>query len=165
MTGGGWNFLPARFRKAMDKLGFAAPTPVQAACVPKALAGESFRAVAPTGTGKTLVYLFQIWKLREIPRAQSLVLVPTRELAYQVSQMLQQLDPDLRAATAMAIGGHAKVNQVNHIREGWSTLIATPGRLIELLEEGSVSLKDLQLIVLDEYDKLVGMGFEEQIAA
>ena len=160
-----WSFLPIPFREALDRLKFTTPTPVQLAALPKALAGESFRAIAPTGTGKTLVYLLQIWNLRERPKAKSLVILPTRELAYQVSQMLQDLEPSLRDGIALAIGGHAKDSQLRQIREGWDILIATPGRLLDLLEGRSLSLKPLALVVLDEFDKLVGMGFEEQIGA
>src|SRR5690606_22803118 len=90
---GPWDFLPAPVRKALDRLGFAAPTPVQSACLPKALAGESFRAVAPTGTGKTLVYMLPAWKGLERKGSAALILLPTRELAYQVSQMLQAVEP------------------------------------------------------------------------
>ncbi len=164
-SGGHWSFLPIGFRHALDRLGFEAPTPVQAATLPKAMAGDSFRAIAPTGTGKTLVYLLPIWNLRSRPRAKSLVILPTRELAYQVSQMLQDLEPTLRDGIALAIGGHAKDSQLRQIREGWDILIATPGRLLDLLEGKNISLKPLALVVLDEFDKLVGMGFEEQIAA
>jgi len=177
---GPWSFLPIRFRKSLAGLGFSTPTPVQAAALPKAMAGESFRAIAPTGTGKTLVYLLPIWNLvekdgkdrgkendrgKDKPRAKALVLLPTRELAYQVSQMLQDLEPSLRDGIALAIGGHAKDSQLRQIREGWDVLIATPGRLLDLLEGKSLSLKPLALVVLDEFDKLVGMGFEEQIGA
>ena len=158
-----WAFLPLPFRQALARLGFSKPTPVQSAALPKALAGESFRAIAPTGTGKTLVYLMQIWNLTNRPKAKSLVILPTRELAYQVSQMLQDLEPSLREGIALAIGGHAKDSQLRQIREGWNILIATPGRLIDLLEGRSLSLKPVALLVMDEFDKLVGMGFEEQI--
>ncbi len=158
-----WSFLPLQYRQAMDRLGFSKPTPVQSASLPKALSGESFRVIAPTGTGKTLVYLLQIWNLSRKPKAKSLVILPTRELAYQVSQMLQDLEPALRDGIALAIGGHAKDSQLRQIREGWNILIATPGRLIDLLEGRSLSLKPVEFWVLDEFDKLVGMGFEEQI--
>lgn len=160
-----WSFLPKHFGPALERLKFNTPTPVQSKAIPKALAGESFRAIAPTGTGKTLVYLLQIWNLRAKPKAKSLVILPTRELAYQVSQMLQELEPTLREGIALAIGGHAKDSQLRQIREGWDILIATPGRLIDLLEGRSLSLKPVSLLVLDEFDKLVGMGFEEQIGA
>ena len=162
---GPWGFLPATPRQAVAQLGFAQPTPVQIACLPRALAGESFRALAPTGTGKTLVYLLPAWRVLAHPKAAVLILVPTRELAYQVTQMLQALEPSLRGASALAIGGHPKEGQLRRIREGWRILVATPGRLLEMLEERSISLKPVSLTVLDEFDKLIGMGFEDQIAA
>jgi superfamily II DNA/RNA helicase len=166
MTAGGpWGFLPLPFRKSLERLGFSEPTPVQSACLPKALAGESFRAVAPTGTGKTLVYMLPAWQLTVKSRANALVLLPTRELAYQVSQMLQALEPALRDDVALAIGGHPKDSQLKRIREGWRILVATPGRLLEMLDEKSVSLKEVSLTVLDEFDKLIGMGFQEQIGS
>jgi ATP-dependent RNA helicase RhlE len=162
---GPWAFLPPVFRKSLERLGFAKPTPVQSACLPKALAGESFRAVAPTGTGKTLVYMLPAWRLSQKGDAATLILLPTRELAYQVSQMFQALEPSLRDEVALAIGGHPKEGQLRRLREGWSILVATPGRLIEMLDEKSVSLRPVTLTVLDEFDKLIGMGFEDQIAA
>lgn len=166
MTGEGpWAFLPPTFRKSIDRLGFKKPTPVQSACLPKALAGESFRAVAPTGTGKTLVYMIPAWRLAMQANSATLILLPTRELAYQVSQMLQALEPALRDEVALAIGGHPKESQLQRIRAGWRILVATPGRLLEMLEERSVTLKAVTLTVLDEFDKLIGMGFEDQIAA
>jgi superfamily II DNA/RNA helicase len=138
---------------------------VQALALPRALAGESFRAVAPTGTGKTLVYLLAAWNLGSRSRAASLVVVPTRELAYQVSQMLQAVEPSLRDGTVLTVGGHGKRAQDELVRRGWDLLIATPGRLIDHLETGTLRLGAVGLVVLDEFDKLMGMGFGEQIAA
>ncbi|MEO6094687.1 MAG: DEAD/DEAH box helicase [Fibrobacteria bacterium] len=162
---GPWAFLPPVFRKSLERLGFSKPTPVQSACLPKAMSGGSFRAVAPTGTGKTLVYMLPAWRLSQKGDAATLILLPTRELAYQVSQMFQALEPSLRDEVALAIGGHPKEGQLRRLREGWSILVATPGRLIEMLDEKSVSLRPVTLTVLDEFDKLIGMGFEDQIAA
>lgn len=149
----------------MAGLGFARPTPIQAAVLPRALAGESLRALAPTGTGKTLVYLLTAQSALSRGKDRALVLLPTRELAYQVTRMIRDLDAGLGRGTAAAIGGHPKEGQVRRLREGWRVLVATPGRLLELLEEKSLSLAGVALAVLDEFDKLIGMGFTEQVAA
>jgi ATP-dependent RNA helicase RhlE len=160
-----WHFLPDSLRAAVAALGFAQPTPIQAAVLPRALAGESLRALAPTGTGKTLVYLLAAQNALARRTARALVLVPTRELAYQVSRMLRELDAGLGRESALAIGGHPKESQVRRLQDGWRVLVATPGRLLDLLEEKSVSLSAVTLIAIDEFDKLIGMGFTEQVAA
>jgi len=160
-----WLFLPDPLRDGVARLGFAQPTPIQAAVLPRALACESLRALAPTGTGKTLVYLLAAQSALMRPRARALILVPTRELAYQVTRMLRDLDPGLEREAVSAIGGHPKESQLRRIREGWRILIATPGRLLEMLGEKSVSLSSVALVALDEFDKLIGMGFTEQVAA
>ena len=133
-------------------------------CLPSALAGESFAVVAPTGTGKTLVYLLAIWNANPA-RHRNLVLVPTRELGYQVSQMLQALDPRARAGIVLCMGGHDPKAQRQALQSEWRTLIATPGRLIETLVQIPALLGSLKLLVLDEFDRLVDLGFEEQIKA
>lgn len=159
-----WHFLPDPLRAAVARLGFARPTPIQAAALPRVLAGESLRTIAPTGTGKTLVYLLAARSALSQRGAQALILVPTRELAYQVTQMLREIDPDWEREAVLAIGGHPKASQIRRINQGWRILVATPGRLLELLEERSVSLASVALAALDEFDKLIGMGFAEQVA-
>jgi len=158
----GWNFLPPKLRAVVSRLGFPNPTPVQEECLPAALAGESFAAVAPTGTGKTLVYLLPIWKALPANH-RSLVLVPTRELGYQVSQMLQALDPGVRSGIALCMGGHDPDSQRQSLQGDWHTLIATPGRLLDLSEGLPGLLQNIRLLVLDEFDRLIDLGFEEQI--
>jgi len=160
-----WHFLPEPLRAAVANLGFAQPTPIQAAVLPRALAGESLRALAPTGTGKTLVYLLAAQSALARRTARALILVPTRELAYQVTRMLRELDAGLGRESALAIGGHPKDSQVRRLQDGWRVLVATPGRLLDLLGEKSVSLSSVTLIAIDEFDKLIGMGFAEQVAA
>ena len=159
-----WSFLPPRAREAVHRMGFAAPTPVQAECLPPALAGESIAAVAPTGTGKTLIYLLPVWNAASA-RGHNLILVPTRELGYQVSQMLQALDPEARAGIALCVGGHDIDMQLKSLRSAWHTLIATPGRLLDILGRTAAPLKNIRLLVLDEFDRLIELGFEEQLAA
>lgn len=157
-----WKFLPPKPAAAAARLGFEKPTPVQRECLPAALAGESLLAVAPTGTGKTLVYLLPLWN-RLPARRRNLVLVPTRELGYQVSQMLQALDPRARDGLALALGGHDARAQRKRLAGDWHTIVATPGRLIDMLGENPLLLKAVRLLVLDEFDRLIDMGFEEQI--
>ncbi len=159
-----WDFLPPRCRRVVANLGFAGPTEVQSRCLARALAGESLRITAPTGTGKTLVYLLPLWN--SLPaRERNLILVPTRELAYQVSQMLQALDPAAREGLVLVVGGHAAEAQADSLRRGWHTVIATPGRLLDLLSSRPQALHALQLLVLDEFDRLLDLGFEPQIRA
>ncbi len=119
---------------------------------------------APTGTGKTLAYLLPIWNALPA-RQRNLVLVPTRELGYQVSQMLQALGPEARNGLALCVGGHDAETQLKSLQHGWHTVIATPGRLLDLLGKTSSLLRNIRLLVLDEFDRLIDLGFEPQITS
>ncbi len=159
-----WGFLPKPLAAVPRRLGFEKPTPVQTECLAAALSGESFAAVAPTGTGKTFVYLLPLWA--RLPRNrghENLILVPTRELGYQVSQMLQELDRDARDGLVLALGGHDLEAQKRRLGQGWHTLVATPGRLLDLLSTDPGLLRSVRFLVLDEFDRLIDMGFEEQV--
>jgi len=157
-----WDFLPGRLAPVVGRLGFEKPTPVQAECLPPALAGESFLAVAPTGTGKSLVYLLPLWA--KLPaRHANLILEPTRELGYQVSQMLQALDARARDGLILCLGGHDQDAQHKRLAGEWHTVIATPGRLLDHLDKSPALLRSLRFLVLDEFDRLIDMGFEEQV--
>jgi superfamily II DNA/RNA helicase len=154
--------LPPQLAAVTARLGFHTPTPVQEACLPPALAGESFLAVAPTGTGKTLAYLLPLWS--KLPtRHGNLILVPARELGYQVSQMLQALDPRAREGIVLCLGGHDQDAQKKRLAGEWHTVIATPGRLVDNLESDPAMLRSIRFLVLDEFDRLIDMGFEEQV--
>jgi ATP-dependent RNA helicase RhlE len=157
-----WKFLPQKLAAVPARLGFEKPTPVQETCLPPALAGESFLAVAPTGTGKTLAYLLPLWA-RLPSRHGNLILVPARELGYQVSQMLQALDPRAREGLVLCIGGHDQDAQRRRLAGEWHTVIATPGRLLDNLESDPGLLRSIRFLVLDEFDRLIDMGFEEQV--
>ncbi len=164
-TSTAWKFLPRELAAIPARLGFEKPTAVQVECLPPALSGESFVAVAPTGTGKTFVYLLPLWNGLERTRGhENLILVPTRELGYQVSQMLQQIDARARDGLILCLGGHDLDAQKKRLAAGWHTVIATPGRLLDLLSDDPGLLRSIRFLVLDEFDRLIDMGFEEQVA-
>jgi superfamily II DNA/RNA helicase len=161
-----WKFLPKAFQASLTKLEFHKPTPVQVLALKPALEGEDLILLAPTGTGKTLVYLLPLWQLMvEKAKGNALVLVPTRELAYQVSQMLQQLNSELRDHIVVLVGGHADEPQVKALRGPWRILIATPGRLRDHLDRRPDLLASTRLLILDEFDRLVDMGFEDEVGS
>ena len=147
-----------------DRLGalsFLAPTPVQAAAIPKALEGQDVLATAQTGTGKTLAFLIpmiEALSLQEGRGVQGLVLVPTRELAMQVTQQYNALRGKQPAA-ALVIGGLPERQQLEALRSGARLVIATPGRLEDFLGRGKITLNSVKMFVLDEADRMLDMGF------
>jgi ATP-dependent RNA helicase RhlE len=141
---------------------FSVPTPVQAAALPPALEGKDVVATAQTGTGKTLGFLIPIMErlLQQKPAGiAALVLVPTRELAMQVADQYEDLRGTKLPRAAVAVGGLSEKDQLSAIRRGARVLVATPGRLEDFLERGLVNFRDLQILVLDEADRMLDMGF------
>lgn len=156
---------------ALTRLGFDTPTPIQTAALPAALEGKDILASAPTGSGKTLTFALPLLQsLLAAPRAQAgstrgLVLVPTRELAQQVGETIKSLTqalPTLIKVTTV-YGGVSINPQMLRLRSGTDVLIATPGRLIDLLDQRAVQLGDVQALVLDEADRLLDMGFAQEL--
>lgn len=140
---------------------FQTPTPVQSNAIPVALSGRDLLATAQTGTGKTLAFLIPIAeRLLTIRSAgvQTLVLVPTRELAIQVQQQYEQLRGKKLRAAALAIGGASERQQIAALRTA-NLVIATPGRLEDFLRRNLVKLSTTQILVLDEADRMLDMGF------
>jgi|SRR5690242_10499321 len=140
---------------------FSVPTPIQAAAIPHALEGKDLLATAQTGTGKTLAFLIPAIERLLQPKASGisvLVLVPTRELAMQVAEQYNALRGTLLPA-ALVVGGLPERQQVNAIRNGASLVVATPGRLEDLLDRRHVQFANLQILVLDEADRMLDMGF------
>jgi ATP-dependent RNA helicase RhlE len=143
---------------------FVTPTPVQAASVPPALDGKDLLATAQTGTGKTLAFLLPIMERLLKPSVQSkgvsaLVLVPTRELAMQVADQYNVLCGNRLGPAAIVVGGLAEHAQLAAIRKGARLIVATPGRLEDYLERRLFTLRDIQILVLDEADRMLDMGF------
>jgi len=141
---------------------FSIPTPVQAAAIPPALAGQDVLATAQTGTGKTLAFLIPVFEhllQNEAAGIAALVLVPTRELAMQVADQYNALRGKRLGPAALVVGGLAEAQQLAAIRRGARLVVATPGRLEDYLGRQLISFRALRILVLDEADRMVDMGF------
>jgi len=146
----------------LSSAGFSIPTPVQAAAIPQALAGKDVLATAQTGTGKTLAFVIPIMEQLLQQNASgiaALVLVPTRELAMQVADQYDALRGKQLSPAALVVGGLAEGQQLRAIRNGARVVVATPGRLEDLLDRGLVDFRRLRTLVLDEADRMLDMGF------
>jgi len=142
--------------------GFVTPTPVQAGAIPLALAGKDVLATAQTGTGKTLAFLIPIMEklLAEKTRGvTTLVLGPTRELALQVADQYEALRGRQLPAAAVVVGGLSEGKQLDALRRGARLVVATPGRLEDFLDRGLIDFRSIRVLVLDEADRMLDMGF------
>ncbi|MER7764593.1 DEAD/DEAH box helicase [Streptomyces sp. NPDC097619] len=161
--------LPAPILAALTEAGVDTPFPIQAAALPDALAGRDVLGRARTGSGKTLAFGLALLTRLEGRRAEAkrplaLVLVPTRELAQQVGDALAPYAAALRLRTAVAVGGLAINKQVVALREGVEVLIATPGRLTDLVSRKACRLDRVEITVLDEADQMCDLGFLPQVS-
>src|SRR4030088_732693 len=141
---------------------FLVPTPVQAAAIPQALAGEDVLATAQTGTGKTLAFLIPIIEhllQDKSPGITGLVLVPTRELAMQVVEQYNALCGKLLSPAALVVGGLSEGAQLQAIRKGARLVVATPGRLEDYLDRRLFHFNALRILLLDEAYRMLDMGF------
>lgn len=158
--------LPAPLQKALTAIKFDNPTPIQAAAIPIALQGKDLIGCAQTGTGKTAAFCIPIVaRLIENPQAQALILAPTRELALQISEVLRKLTMPVQKQlkTVLLIGGTPMYRQFKDLQQNPSIIVATPGRLSDHLRRKSVNLQKVEILVLDEGDRMLDMGFEPQI--
>ena len=152
-------------------MGLYAPTPIQAQAIPAALQGRDVWATAPTGSGKTLTFALPLLQQHVMqPRqtnfrrpVRSLVLVPTRELALQVGGVLTQLAYPLNLKVAVVFGGVSINPQMMDLRGGADIVVATPGRLLDLADQNALRLNDVQHLVLDEADRLLDLGFADEL--
>jgi ATP-dependent RNA helicase RhlE len=152
---------PAQVR-ACESLGYTEPTPIQTQAIPIVLNGQDLIGCAETGTGKTAAFLLPIIQRiseRSRPGVRVLVLAPTRELALQIHQNYGELNNQKSNRSVIAIGGANIRTQIADLRRGASVLIATPGRLLDLTERGTVNLSLVEVLVLDEADRMLDMGF------
>ena len=158
--------ITRQFLNAIEDLGFDSPLPIQEKAIPVILSGQDVIGIAQTGTGKTLAYglpIAQIIKYAQIDQPRALILVPTRELVLQVLDYMKRYAKytDLRIIGLM--GGKGKSEQIEEIKAGVDIVISTPGRLMELYLMGELVLKKLKILVLDEADRIMDMGFMPQM--
>jgi ATP-dependent RNA helicase RhlE len=143
-------------------LGFSEPTPIQRQAIPIALEGKDLIGCAATGTGKTAAFLLPMLQrlyTEKKPGIRALILAPTRELAGQIAVHLDELDSRKQARSAVIVGGASYRNQLVEIRRGASVVIATPGRLEDHLDQRTIDLSGVEMLVLDEADRMLDMGF------
>lgn len=162
--------LASFFSKALTHYGFTEPTPIQTAAIPAILEGQDVLGIAKTGSGKTAAFVLPILQQFEGARESShraptvLVLVPTRELADQVTEVLREFKLSLSSrVSCLAIYGGVSINAQMKALSHVDVLVATPGRLLDLLEKNAVKLSSVRTLVLDEADKLLNLGFEDEV--
>jgi ATP-dependent RNA helicase DeaD len=154
---------------ALSDLGYEEPTPIQRAAIPPLLAGRDLVGQAATGTGKTAAFALPVLQrlLAEGGRAApaALVLVPTRELAVQVSEAMRSYGQDMGARVVPVYGGEPIGRQLGALKRGVDVVVATPGRALDHIARGTLKLSGLEIVVLDEADEMLDMGFAEDIEA
>jgi len=156
--------LSPKVQAAVDASGYTTPTPIQAAAIPVALQGRDILGIAQTGTGKTASFTLPMICRLETGRARarmprSLILAPTRELAAQVAQSFEKYGSNHKLSLALLIGGVSMDEQSRKLDRGVDVLIATPGRLIDHFQRGRVMLMGVEILVIDEADRMLDMGF------
>jgi len=155
--------IAPRILDALDRMKFTSPTPIQHKAIPIAIEDKDVIGVAQTGTGKTLAFAVPIIQRLSQRKGRALILVPTRELAIQVNETFQKIAPLFGIRTAVIIGGASMHMQLKDLRKNPRILVATPGRLVDHMERRTVLLADINVLVLDEADRMLNMGFLPQI--
>lgn len=156
--------LSAELEQTVNKLGYTAPTPIQEQAIPQILRGRDIFGCAQTGTGKTASFILPMIDILQGSRSKvgmprSIVLEPTRELAAQVLENFEAYGKDHKLKAALLVGGGSMADQEKQLKRGVDVLIATPGRLLDLYERGQILLADVKILVIDEADRMLDMGF------
>lgn len=157
--------------RALNEEGYTQPTPIQEQAIPFILNGRDLLGCAQTGTGKTAAFAIPMLQLLTKPYAQkpgqknirALILTPTRELAIQIEESFNAYGRHLRLKNQVIFGGVSQVPQTQALQRGTDILVATPGRLLDLMSQGYINLKDVEIFVLDEADRMLDMGFVHDV--
>ena len=147
----------------LDRLKFKTPTPIQQKAILPATEGKDLVGIAQTGTGKTLAFAIPMVQRLSQSKGKGLVLVPTRELAHQVDETFQKIGPPFGIRSAVVIGGASMNEQIRALRKQPGVIIATPTRLLDHMNQRTVTLSDTHVLILDEADRMLDMGFLPQI--
>jgi ATP-dependent RNA helicase RhlE len=149
--------------KTLGRSGFITPTPIQAEAIPPAMQGRDVVGIAQTGTGKTLAFGLPMIERLQNSNKVGLVLAPTRELALQIEETFHKVGAPHGIKTAVLIGGAPMGRQISHLRARPHVIIATPGRLLDHMSQRTVDLRNVGILVLDEADRMLDMGFAPAI--
>ncbi len=158
--------------RALTHEGYTTPTPIQQQAIPFILSRRDIKACAQTGTGKTAAFALPLLQLiqqdspedqRQPRKIQALILTPTRELAIQIQDSFKAYGRFLRLRHSVVFGGVSQSHQVDALRQGVDILVATPGRLLDLIQQRHISLRDIRYFVLDEADRMLDMGFVHDV--
>lgn len=160
--------LEASLLASLEALGYEEPTPIQREAIPPLLAGRDLLGQAATGTGKTAAFTLPMLQriAHGVPaRPAALILVPTRELAIQVGEAVQRYGKELRTSVLAVYGGQAIAPQFHALKRGVDVVVATPGRALDHIRRGTLKLQQVRMVVLDEADEMLDMGFAEDLDA
>ncbi len=147
----------------LDRLHFKNPTPIQEQAMPLAIEGKDLIGIAQTGTGKTLAFGVPMIQAALQGRGHGLVVLPTRELALQVREVFHAVGSSLGFTSAVVIGGESMDRQVRELRRDPHVVVGTPGRILDHLQQRTISFAAVRILVLDEADRMLDMGFAPQL--
>jgi ATP-dependent RNA helicase SrmB len=162
--------LDDKLLDALDSLRFTTPTAIQEASIPFILEGKDVLAGAATGTGKTAAFVLPALQMlidepNNGPDPKILVLAPTRELAFQIQNVITQLARNIKVNTAIVTGGFSQSKQANYAQQACDIIIATPGRLLNLVSDEAIDLSDIDMVIIDEADRMLDMGQSPDVLA
>ncbi len=154
--------LDSRIVSAIQAQGYTQPTPIQAKAIPEVLSGKDILGIAQTGTGKTAAFVLPILERlckNTSRKVRALIIAPTRELALQIEDVIKSLACDTGIRSTTVFGGVSVNPQINILRQGVDIVVACPGRLLDHIQQGTIDLRNLEVLVLDEADQMFDMGF------
>ena len=164
-------YISPEIKKNLDELGFKRPTDIQYKAIPHILKGEDVLAIAQTGTGKTAAFAIPVLQLlhenktrqRRADGIKCLVMVPTRELAIQITEVFKEIGSNTKLNIFCVFGGVEQDTQIAKLQEGVDILVVTPGRMFDLVSQGHIRLNRVNTLVLDEADHMLDLGFIKDI--